>query len=404
MRISLSSVVLFTLVWLACSLGVLGDVPDASISGTVADSSRGVIAGAAVRVANVDTGVVRSTTTNSAGVYQVPGLQAGAYEVEVSRPQFNPVRRQDIQLRVGEEIRIDVTLAPGDNREAIVITESAPLLETGTSRAATVINQSAIQELPSDGRQLQNLALLAPGVDAGWNVSTAANRYGKARENTEGAFSVDGARSRSNDFLVDGMPMNVRQYNVINFEPSNEAVQEFSVIAAIPSAEYGRTMGGKVSIVTRAGSNAFHGSAYEFFRNDVLNANDTLSKRAGLERGKVRHNQFGGSLGGPIWKQKHFFFVNSELLRNLEGSQTRTSFVPTAAQKTGVISYVDASGASRILDLSNRITPLSAKLLKLYPRRTRRCRVVTSPLLFPLDCTIISTMCGPTITLQRGMW
>jgi hypothetical protein len=214
---------------------------------------------------------------------------------------------------------------------------------------------------------LQNLALIAPGVDAGWNVSTAANRYGKARENTEGAFSINGARSRSNDFLFDGMPMNVRQYNVINFEPSNEAVQEFSVIAAIPPAQYGRTMGGKVNIISRAGSSTFHGSAYEFFRNDLLNANDTLSKRAGLERGKVRHNQFGGTIGGPIAQQKHFFFLNAELLRNLEGSQTRTSFVPTASQRSGLIGYTDASGSARVLDLSSRIAPVSAKLLALYP-------------------------------------
>ena len=139
-----------------------------------------------------------------------------------------------VRLHVGDEIRIDLTLAPGENHETVVIRESAPLVETGTSRAATIVDQHAIQDLPSDGRQLQNLALIAPGIDAGWNVSTAANRYGKARENTEGAFSVNGARSRSNDFLVDGMPMNVRQYNVMNFQPSNEAVQEFSVIASIP--------------------------------------------------------------------------------------------------------------------------------------------------------------------------
>src|SRR6185369_13014675 len=210
-----------------------------------------------------------------------------------------------------------------------------------------------------------NLALTLPGVSAGWNVSTAANRYGKARENTEGAFNVNGARSRSNNFLFDGMPMNVRQYSVINFEPSNEAVREFSVISEVPAAAYGRTMGGQISIVTKSGSNQFHGSAYEFFRNSVLNANDTLSKRSGLPRGKVRHNQFGGSVGGPIWKQKHFFFVNTELLRNLEGSETRTSFVPTADQRRGLIGYIDAAGRSQVLDLSSRITPVSARLVTL---------------------------------------
>jgi hypothetical protein len=343
------------------------DVPTASVTGTITDASGGVIAGAEITATNIDTKVARRTLTNAAGVYQLLGLQAGSYRFEVARPQFTPVRRDSVQLRVGDDIRIDLTLAPGEGRDSVVITESAPIVETETSRAATIVNQHAVQDLPSDGRQLQNLALIAPGIDAGWNVSTAANRYGKARENTEGAFSVNGARSRSNDFLVDGMPMNVRQYNVMNFQPSNEAVQEFSVIAAVPPAEYGRTMGGKVSIVTRAGSSSFHGAAYEFFRNDALNANDTLSKRAGLGRGKVRHNQFGASLGGPVWKQSHFFFVNTELLRNLEGSQTRTSFVPTASQRGGLLSYTDGSGASRMLDLSGRITPLSARLLQLYP-------------------------------------
>jgi hypothetical protein len=348
-------------------LVAMADVPTASVTGTVSDSSAGALVGATITARNIDTDVTRSTITNESGVYQLRGLQAGRYEISASQPQFTTVIRSDITLRVGDEVRVDLMLALGEGREAIAVTEATPLTDMETSKAATVINEHAIADLPSDGRQLQNLALIAPGIDAGWNVSTAANRYGKARENTEGAFSVSGARSRSNDFLFDGMPMNVRQYSVINFEPSNEAVQEFSVISAAPPAEYGRTMGGQINIITRGGSSAFHGAAYEFFRNDVLNANDTLSKRAGLPRGKVRHNQFGGSFGGPIWKQKHFFFVNTELLRNLEGSQTRTSYVPTAAQRNGLIAYMDGAGNARSLDLSSRITPLSAKLLALYP-------------------------------------
>jgi len=247
------------------------------------------------------------------------------------------------------------------------VTAAGSLTQVESALASTVVNQQQIQDLPSDGRQLQNLALIVPGVSAGWNLSTAANRYGKARENTEGAFNVNGARSRSNAFLFDGMPMNLRQYGVINFEPSNEAVGEFQVIAAIPPAEYGRTMGGQISIVTRSGSNSFHGAVYEFFRNVALNANDTFSKRSRLPRGTVRHNQFGSSLGGPIQKNRHFFFVNTELLRNLEASETRTSNVPSLDQRRGLISYFDSNGNPERLDLSNRITPLSTKLLALYP-------------------------------------
>lgn len=344
------------------------DAPAATVTGAVTDASGGALPGTEVEIREIDTGVVRATTTNAAGVYQLPGLRAGRYEVNASEPRFAAAKRTNIVLRVSDDVRIDFVLQPSGQRESVVVTDAAPLTQTESSTASTVVNQESIQDLPSDGRQLQNLALIVPGVAAGWNLSTAANRYGKARENTEGAFTVNGARSRSNDFLFDGMPMNLRQYGVINFEPSNEAVQEFAVLAAVPPAEYGRTMGGQINMATRAGSNQFHGAAYEFFRNDALNANDTLSNRAGLPRGTVRHNQFGASLGGPIWKDKHFFFVNTELLRNLEASETRTSNVPTADERSGLIPYVDAAGAARVLDLSGRITPLSAKLLPLYPQ------------------------------------
>jgi hypothetical protein len=346
---------------------LLADTPTSTIAGTVRDSTGSVLVGATVAIRNIETAVVRNTTSNEMGAYQVLGLQPGQYELFATMARFNTVRENGITLRVGDELRIDLTLSPGPAHEAVIVNEAAPLTQTESAAVSTVVNQHAIEELPSDGRQLQNLALIVPGIDVGWNLSTAANRYGKARENTEGAFSVNGARSRSNDFLFDGMPMNLRQYSVINFEPSNEAVREFAVVSAIPPAEYGQTMGGQINIVTRAGSNHFHGSGYEFFRNDELNANDTLSNRAGLPRGNVRHNQFGGTIGGPMWKQKHFFFVNTELLRNLEGSETRTSNVPTAEERQGRIPYQDAAGAAQVLDLSGRMTRVSARLLSLYP-------------------------------------
>ncbi len=343
------------------------DIPTASITGTVTDSTGGVLAGATVTVRNLETKIATSTTANAAGAYRLIGLRAGSYEVTASCPQFSTVLRQGIILRVGDEVRIDLTLPPGETRESVIVKETTPLTQLETATASTVVNERSIKDLPTDGRQLQNLALIVPGVSAGWNVSTAANRYGKARENTEGAFTVNGARSRSNNYLLDGMPMNVQQYNVINFEPSNEAVSQFAVLSELSAAEFGHTMGGQINIVTRAGSSHFHGSAYEFFRNNVLNANTTFNNSAGLPRGVVRHNQFGGSVGGPIWKQKHFFFLNTELLRNQEGSETHTSFVPAADQSRGLISYVDASGRPQSLDLASRITPISAKLLQLYP-------------------------------------
>jgi hypothetical protein len=347
---------------------VAADTPTASITGIVKDASGGVLADVAVTAKDVETDVTRSTTTNQAGVYLFLGLQAGAtYKVSAARPGFTTARRMGVVLRVSDEVRIDLTLTVGEARESVSVTAAAPLVQTESGTVTAVVNRQAIQELPNDGRQLQNLALIVPGVSGGWDLSTAANRYGKARENTEGALNVNGARSRSNDYLFDGMPMLVQQYSVVNFEPSNEAVQEFAILSVIPQAEYGRTMGGQINIVTRAGSNSYHGGGYEFFRNDVLNANDTLRKRGGLERGEVRHNQFGGSLGGPIWKQKHFFFVNTELMRNLEASGSRTVSVPTGAERSGLIPYTDTTGAARVLDLSSQITPVSKRLLALYP-------------------------------------
>ncbi|MBI1357128.1 MAG: TonB-dependent receptor plug domain-containing protein [Acidobacteria bacterium] len=352
------------------SLAAAGSVraqSSASVVGVITDASGGVLEGAQVLVLHPATGVERATTANEAGAYRLPGLPAGLYRVRASFADFKTAESSEFPLHVGQERRVDLSLEPGAVTETITVEESAAAAATESATVSTVVDRESIATLPLNGRQLQNLALLAPGVTAGWNWTTASNRYGKARENTEGAFVVNGARSRSNDFLLDGMPMNVRQYGVINFQPSNEAVQEFELKTSVPQAEFGRTMGSTVNIITRSGSNAFHGSAYEFFRNNKLDSNDTFNKRAGLPRGVLRQNQFGASVGGPIVKNKHFFFGNVELLRILEGVETRVVSVPTADERAGRINYVDPNGAAQTLDLSGRITPLSARLLDFYP-------------------------------------
>ena len=338
-----------------------------SLTGTISDTSGAVLPNASVTAKNTENGTERTTHSNPVGSYELPGLQTGTYTVSASLAQFTPEERMGIVLRVGDRVRLDLTLSAGPNKQSVVVTEAAPLVELDSNSTSTVVNRQEVENLPSNGRQLQNFAQLVPGVSGGWNLSTLANRYGKARENTEGAFTVNGARSRSNDFIFDGAPMNLRQYSVINFEPSNEAVQEFEVLTSIPAPEYGRTTGGVVNIVTRSGTSAFHGSLYEFFRNNVLDANNTFNNRAGLPRGKVRQNQFGGAIGGPLYKQKHFFFLNGEVAKNIESSESRLTGVPAASERAGLVGYVDAAEVSRTLDLSSRITPLSRRLLALYP-------------------------------------
>src|SRR5262245_6935905 len=365
-KLSISILKLFSAFVLIVAAWAQG--PTAVVVGTVTDSSGGVIAGATVRAKHVETSFEQVATTNPAGAYRIVGLQAGAHEITVSAPQFSALKQTGIVLRVGEEVRSDFSLRPGAVEQTVEVIASAINTATESATVATVVDTRNIQELPMNGRQLQNLALLAPGIAAGWNWSTAANRYGKARENTEGAFVVNGMRGRSNDFVLDGMPMNVRQYGVINFEPSNEAVREFELKSSAPQAEFGGTLGATVNIITHMGTNQLHGSLYEFFRNDVLDSNSTFSTRVGLPRGKLRQNQFGGSVGGPIFSSKHFFFGNFEQLRILEGVETRLVSVPTPEERTGIIRYRDAAGAQQALNLGSRINPISQKLLSFYPQ------------------------------------
>lgn len=161
--------------------------------------------------------------------------------------------------------------------------------------------------------------------------------------------------------------MDLMQYGVVNFIVSNEAAQEFELKTSVPQAEFGRTMASTVNMVTRGGSNDFHGSFYEFFRNNKMDANNTFNKRGNVGRGVLRQNQFGTSIGGPIIRNKHFFFVNTELTRIAEGVESRLVSVPTAEEKLGRVNYVDAAGAAQTIDVGSRTTPLSKRLLQFYP-------------------------------------
>jgi hypothetical protein len=340
---------------------------DASLRGAIADPSGASIAEAQVTLTQDSTGIRITRITNDAGVYLFPSIAPGVYSLTVAAQGFAPTSRSAVRVKVGDELKLDLTLGVGERTDTIEVTAAETLLQTQKSGISTVVDETAIPELPLNGRQLQNLALLAPGVAAGWNTTTAANRYGKARENTEGAFVVNGARGRSNNFVLDGVPLNVQQYGVINFEPSVEAVQEFEVVSSAPAAEVGGTMGSTVNLVTRSGGNNWHGALYEFFRNDRLDANSTFSNRAGLPRGKLRQNQFGGSLSGPIQRNRHFFFVNTELLRIIEGVETRLTSVPTADERNGLLRFTNAAGTAQSINLGNQINPVSARLLGFYP-------------------------------------
>lgn len=346
--------------------GAWAQTAGAALTGRVADAQGQAMRDVKVEALRVEAGTGFSAVTNENGAYRIASLPVGRYVVRFALPGFQSVEVQDVELHVGQERQLDARLEVAGQRETLTVTAPSSALDTQASASSRTVLAEEVQNLPLNGRQLQNLALLAPGIAAGWNWSTAANRYGKARENLEGAFNVNGARARSNNFTLDGITLNLRQYGVINFEPSVEAVQEFRLVMGTPAAEYGSTMGSAVTLVTRSGGERYRGSLYEFFRNDWLDANNPFNKAAGLPRGKLRQNQFGGSLGGPIHGKSHFFFVNTELLRIMEGVETRLTSVPTAEEGRGLLAIQDAVGP-RTLDLSSRINPTSRNLLSLFP-------------------------------------
>lgn len=338
----------------------------AGLAGRVEDAQGRPVRDVKVEARRSEAGTAFSAATNDSGIYRIALLPVGQYVVRFTRQGFQSIGIRNVQLHVGQERRLDARLAVAGQRETLTVAAPLNALDAQASASSRTVLETEVQNLPLNGRQLQNLALLAPGIAAGWNWSTAANRYGKARENLEGAFNVNGARARSNNFTLDGITLNLRQYGVINFEPSVEAVEEFRLVTGTPPAEYGSTMGSAVTLVTRSGGERYRGSLYQFFRNDWLDANNPFNKSAGLPRGKLRQNQFGGSLGGPIYGKSNFFFVNTELLRITEGVETRLTSVPTAGEARGLLAIQDAGGP-RTLDLSSHINPASRNLLTLFP-------------------------------------
>ncbi|MGQ0540231.1 MAG: carboxypeptidase regulatory-like domain-containing protein, partial [Blastocatellia bacterium] len=296
-----------------------------------------------------------ATTTGDDGRYRIEFLPVGNYKVAISAKNFATAEKTDLLLRVGEERRADVRLSIDAVQNTVTI--EAPLTESSQATLSTVIPAERVESLPLNGRQIQELALTAPGVSAsGGFRSTAFNQFGLATpaDGNAGAFSVNGAGSRSNGFFLDGVDINIPEQGVISFPPIVESIREFQVQTNNFSAEFGRFSGSIVSYVTKAGTNKWRGSAYEFFRNDKLDANDPINKANGLPRSVLRLNQFGANIGGPIVKDKIFIFGNYEGNYVRQGTGAFSSNVPTAAQRAGILSPTD----------SVTVNPISARILE----------------------------------------
>jgi hypothetical protein len=327
--------VFFTIfICLVVALPARAQFESGSVVGTVRDTTGGVVADASVTLLSPDTGVEVKRTSGGDGTFEFVTVRPGIYVVSTEKAGLAVALVDNVQVQVGGRTRVDLTMSVGALSERIEVTASAPLLETDRSERGQVITAAQIRELPLNGREYSALALLTTGVrQSALNKSTNSTPR-------EGAFNVNGLRSVFNNFLIDGVDNNA--YGTSNqgfsnqvMQPAPDAVAEFKVVTNNQSAEYGRAAGATVNVAYRSGTNQFHGSGWEFFRDTRLNASNYFKPVTG-EKPPLRRNQFGGVLGGPLLKNRAFFFADYEGFRQ-DRKLTAFTTIPTAAQRGGIL-------------------------------------------------------------------
>ncbi len=341
-----------------------------SILGQITDPAKSAVVGATVRAVNVDTSIPTPTRTDASGSYNIPFLPPGTYRVEVEAAGFSNAVNPSVILHAQETRRLDFAMQVGNLQQAVSVTAEAPMLQTASTNSGETVNTISIQELPTLSRNLASLANIGPGMQ------TSQNGISNTLSNIlTGGISItaNGIRDSANQYTIDGANVNVGLYNYPSFVPVPDAVQEFAVQSGSYSADYGQFAGAHIDYTLKSGTNSFHGSAWEFFQNDALNARNFFSPSVPL----LRHNQFGGLLGGPIKRNKTFFMVSYQGLRH-NSVTFALNVVPTAAQRNGDLSLnTNGTPAAPIVDPStgqpfpgniipvSRISPVSQAALTL---------------------------------------
>ncbi len=317
-----------------------------TILGTITDSSGAVVPEAQISVRNLANGTVRSVKADAAGFYTAPNLLPGVYEVTASAAGLATTVSKDNILTVGAQQVLNFSLNVGQASETVQVTAEAAAVELATSEIGAVVDSTTIRELPLNGRSWTDLATLHPGVLAVETQSPFTAGSNRGNRGFENEVAINGARPQQNNYRLDGISIedfaNGGAGSVLGGNVGVDAIQEFSVLTSNTSAEYGRTSGGVINAVTRAGSNQFHGSVYEFLRNSALDAANFFDNAGGIKKPSFKRNQFGASAGGPIRKDKLFIFGNYEGIRQSKGIATPTN-VPSDAARNGLLSYSDPS-------------------------------------------------------------
>ena len=308
---------------------VLAQVTTGTISGAVTDSTGAVLPGATINLKSVEKGFSRTVTTDEGGRYRAAELALGSYEITAEAAGFQTVARSGITLTVGREAVVDFTLQVGTLTDKITVTGEAPLVQTANATVAALVDERAMRELPLNGRSFADLTGIQPGVTSDLEVAAAPTQAVYTGGGSAARRSIGGTKPQQSTYLLDGMEISTPSEgmpasSVLGQQLGVEAIREFVLLQNNYGAQYGRASGGVVNAVTQSGSNNIHGSVFEFLRNEKLDARDYfLDPR--LPRAPLKRNQFGASLGGPVRKDRTFFFLNYEGVRQSAG----TSFLGT---------------------------------------------------------------------------
>ena len=304
-----------------------------TIIGTVADTTGAVLPGVSVTVKQTETGFTRTLTSDTNGEFTAASIPTGTYTVTGEISGFKAVSLSNIQVGVDSRVRADLKLEVGAMTESVEIVAQTPLVQTSSSDLSTTVGEEQIKQLPLNGRNFVSLTRTIPGVlrgIPGANIDGAGSLAWRA----SAAFSANGQRPRDNNYLLDGVDNNETWLQTVVVFPSVDALDEFKLQTSTYSAEFGRSLGGVVNIQIKSGSNAFHGSAYEFNRNDRFDANNFFNNRAGRAKPDFNQDQSGGTIGGPVFRDKTFFFADYQGLR-IKSGQTYLSTVPSARMRNG---------------------------------------------------------------------
>jgi Carboxypeptidase regulatory-like domain len=348
----------------------------ADILGSVTDATGAVVPNATIVLTNLGTNEKRTTTSNGSGDYSFNILPVGHYSVSVKAAGFQVSVTRDLSVEAGDRARNDVHLLTGSESTVVEVTATTPLLQADSATVSSTVTAKAVQDLPLNGRNFVQLVALVPGANPGAGNSLSSGGRPDDRRTNAAGLSVNGQDESLNNWVVDGIDDNERVIGTIGIKPNVEGIQEITIETNSYAPEAGRTAGGVINIVTRSGTNAFHGSAYEYFRNDIFDGRSFFQDTGA--KPELRQNQYGASIGGPIIKDRAFFYFDWEGFRQVAGV-TDTGTVPTQAEYNAIHSiggltpqslFSTANGTAQAYAGGAAINPIALNYLQLFPAPT----------------------------------